>query len=79
MRVLQPKQKKRKKIIFCLKLFSERTTKDEKIPKPVSSSVDFALSDEVLSTKENIDIPRPLQGYNIVDHLKIVEAHFDIT
>ena len=49
--------------------FSERSTKDEKIPKPVSSSVDFALSDEVLSRRENIDIVRHVQAYNIVDHL----------
>ena len=70
MRVLQPKQKKRKKIIFCLKLFSERTTQDEKIPKPVPSSVDFALLDEQLIRRQNIDIPRPLQGYNIVDEPK---------
>ena len=47
--------------------FSERTTKNEKISKPVSSSVDFALSDEVLSRRENIDILRHVQGYNIVD------------
>ena len=67
MRDLQPKQKQRKKIIFCLKLFSERTTQDEKIPKPVPSSVDFALLDEQLIRRQNIDIPRQLQGYNIVD------------
>ena len=47
--------------------FSERTTKNEKISKPVSSSVDFALSDDVSSRKENIDILRQVQAYNIVD------------